>query len=104
MGREALRAVCRRSPPDRAGSLQGYRGGHAGFEDVAWVVDVDFDAEDFVLAVVAGLDVAGEEFGGGGDLLDVAGEGAVEGVDGDAGGLAYVDVAEVGFGDVDLDP
>ncbi len=99
-GREALRAVmevCRRS-------LEGYRGGHAGLEDVVGVVDVDFDAEDFVLAVVAGLDVAGEELGGGVDLLDVAGEvaaagaGVAEGIDCDVGGLAYADAAEVGFG------
>ena len=30
--------------------------------------------------------------------------GPLQGVDGDAGGLADVDAAEVGFGDVDLDP
>ena len=56
------------------------------------------------LAVVAGLDVAGEELGRGVDLLDAAGEGAVEGVHRYLRSLAEVDAAQVGFGDVDLDP
>jgi hypothetical protein len=52
-----------------------------------------------------GLDVAGEELCGGGDFLDVPGEMAIaQCIDGDRCGLANLDSAKVGLGDVDPDP
>jgi hypothetical protein len=85
--------------------LQTYRGGHAGLEDAVGVLDVDLDAEDLMLAIVAGLDVAGKEFSGRGDLLYVSGELTLaQSVDRDLGGLTDLQPAEVGLGDVDLDP
>ncbi len=85
-------------------SFEAHRSAHAGFEDAVRVIDVDFDAEDEVLAVVGGLDIAGEEFALGCDLLDRAGEVLGEAFDADVGVLIEADAGEARFRNPDLDP
>ncbi len=87
-----------------AASLKVHGGGHAGFEDAAGVIDVDLDAEDEVFSIVGGLDVAGQKFTLGGDLLHRSGKGMGEAIDADVGVLSEADVGKAGFGDVDFDP
>lgn len=80
-------------------------GGHAGAEVGGVGGEPDFDAEDLFDAVLGGLDVAGGEFGGAGDLFDFAGVFLVgKGVDFDADFLGELEVAEPGGGDVNADP